>query len=212
VHRDLKPANVMLASEPGGLRAVLTDFGIAHVCDEPEDGRGLLGSPAYMAPEQAGGAPATVASDIFAFGVLLHEMATGRRPFAPRTRTRIPGQPLPVVSVSRELDPSWRLAVLRCLALAPGARFARASDVVAALGSSGSSGVRRLRPVSWTVILAISAVAIGLGVGLAIVERRTEPAVSVAPDAVTVVGPRGSDPEVGTLAPAMTRRLADESG
>jgi serine/threonine-protein kinase len=76
IHRDIKPANVLLASDG---RIVLADFGIAavRIADDAE----ISGTPTYMAPEQARGEPPTPAADVYAVGVLLHEMVTGRRGF-----------------------------------------------------------------------------------------------------------------------------------
>ena len=76
IHRDIKPANVLLASDG---RVVLADFGIAAV--RISDNADVSGTPAYMAPEQARREPPTPAADVYAVGVLLHEMVTGRRAF-----------------------------------------------------------------------------------------------------------------------------------
>jgi eukaryotic-like serine/threonine-protein kinase len=81
VHRDVKPANVMFDPASGGVR--LTDFGLARAADAQATRSGmLLGSPAYMAPELLAGARADAASDLYALGVLLFELLTGRLPFA----------------------------------------------------------------------------------------------------------------------------------
>lgn len=82
LHRDLKPSNVLL-DEAGG--AYLTDFGIARILSEGMGKnittQGVVGTPSYMSPEQAQGLPLDNRSDIYALGVMLFEMATGRRPF-----------------------------------------------------------------------------------------------------------------------------------
>ena len=81
VHRDVKPANVMFDPASGGVK--LTDFGLARAADAEATRSGmLLGSPAYMAPELLAGARADAASDLYALGVLLFELLTGRLPFA----------------------------------------------------------------------------------------------------------------------------------
>lgn len=80
VHRDVKPANVMFDS--ASLRVVLTDFGLARAHDAEATRSGLLlGSPAYMAPELLAGARADAGSDLYALGVLLYELLTGRLPY-----------------------------------------------------------------------------------------------------------------------------------
>jgi serine/threonine-protein kinase len=80
IHRDLKPENVMIA---GGGRPVLTDFGIARIVEgEAVTQTGaLVGSPAYMSPEQAKGLTVDERSDLFSLGVLLYQLCTGRLPF-----------------------------------------------------------------------------------------------------------------------------------
>ena len=73
LHRDLKPANVMIDGD-GNVR--ITDFGIATAAAAGR--RGFAGTPQYMAPEQFAGAPASIASDIYALGLILFEIFTGR--------------------------------------------------------------------------------------------------------------------------------------
>src|SRR5579884_1745265 len=88
VHRDLKPGNIILVPSGTGLRAVVTDFGLAHDSVGQIDGpsfvstHGMLGTPAYMSPEQLQGKTATGASDIYALGLVMYEMVTGARPFS----------------------------------------------------------------------------------------------------------------------------------
>nr|BFE77863.1 hypothetical protein GCM10020093_004640 [Planobispora longispora] len=80
VHRDVKPANILLKNG----RATLTDFGIAAAAHDDSGATGsgpLIGTPAYLAPEQLDGRPATAASDLWAVGVTLYQAVEGRRPF-----------------------------------------------------------------------------------------------------------------------------------
>ncbi len=85
VHRDIKPANVLLRTDG---TPVLVDFGLAWLADEASlTGTGdVLGTPRYMAPEQAAGAPGDAASDVFALGLVLHELLSGKPARAAATR------------------------------------------------------------------------------------------------------------------------------
>ena len=88
VHRDIKPSNIIVQKD-GGIK--ITDFGIARVEDasstlQTQTGE-ILGTPAYMSPEQVMGNPVDGRSDIFSLGVILYEMATGKRPFGGEART-----------------------------------------------------------------------------------------------------------------------------
>jgi serine/threonine-protein kinase len=136
VHRDVKPENVML----DGARVVLCDFGLARMAlAEGVTASGtLLGSPAYMSPEQAAGAEIDARSDLFSLGSLLYQLATGALPFAA-------AQPLAVLariaagahappSAKNARVPRWLEQVIeRCLMVDRGARFASAEAVAAAL-------------------------------------------------------------------------------
>jgi eukaryotic-like serine/threonine-protein kinase len=140
VHRDLKPSNVVLV--PTGfssdVRAVLSDFGIAsaRIDGAPaalraaSSGAGIEGTPEYMAPEQLADGLVTPASDIYALGVLLHEMVTGRRP-----STSVDGSPV----VSSSLEGGWRGAVQACLEREPAARPREVAHVLRLLPDEQSA-------------------------------------------------------------------------
>ena len=159
LHKDLKSANVMV-TESDHIKVV--DFGIARRLDAASVAaltRGgaapshkLSGTPAYMAPELLRGEPADRRSDIWALGVLLHEMTARELPFAGQTEYELAGailheppRPLPD-TVPRPL----RLVIERCLAKNPAERFGSAADVRQALsdviGSVGNQGVQRDAP------------------------------------------------------------------
>jgi serine/threonine-protein kinase len=136
VHRDLKPANVLV--ESGG-RVVLTDFGIARAVAGEVASRtlGTVGTPLYMAPEQVSGEPVDARADLYAVGLLLHEMLTGQAPFSGDTpwaaamaRLR---QPPPDLRLNPTVPAPLAEVVHRCLARSPEERPASALEVATAL-------------------------------------------------------------------------------
>jgi eukaryotic-like serine/threonine-protein kinase len=143
IHRDLKPANVIIAES--GVAKVL-DFGIAKhfgasspVTMETQDGA-ILGTAAYMSPEQAQGKPVDARSDIFSFGSMLYEMLTGRRAFhresAASTLSAVLNDNPPEASTIADDVPHEVNAVInRCLAKSPSDRFQTISEVKRALQS-----------------------------------------------------------------------------
>ncbi len=130
LHRDVKPANVLF---DGAGTARLADFGVAHLGDLSITATaGLIGTFAYMSPEQREGKPATVQSDLYAAGVLLLEMLTGERPEGEGPPRVLPS------GAHRDLGPRHDAAVLALVALDPAAR---PSDAFLAR--------RALRALSW---------------------------------------------------------------
>ena len=145
IHRDLKSANVMV--RPDG-RVKVLDFGLAKrltateltmtitrdVSSLTEPGT-VMGTLAYMAPEQLRGQPAQTSSDVWALGVVLHELAAGRRPFEGQTGFEVSaailsGVPAPLPS---EIPRPLQTVIRRCLEKEPGQRYQVGSEVRAAL-------------------------------------------------------------------------------
>ena len=131
LHRDLKPANLML-DDNGQLR--ITDFGLAGVAGDVGP---RAGTPAYMAPEQLTGQPATVQTDIYALGLVIYELFTGQRPFDFRSIAELmqrhdEGVPPPSSFVTG-LDLSLDRAIMRCLERDPAKRPDSARKVLASL-------------------------------------------------------------------------------
>ena len=133
LHRDLKPANVMLDGD-GNVR--IADFGLAVAAGDIAQSR--AGTPQYMAPEQLAGGPASVRTDIYALGLVLFELFTGKRAFEARTLNELidlqqSGTISTPSSVVRDLDPAVERVILRCLERDPALRPGSALAVAAAL-------------------------------------------------------------------------------
>src|ERR1017187_4664420 len=135
LHRDLKPANVML---DGRGNALIADFGLAAIGGQVQAHEIRHGTPAYMAPEQLAGKEVTVKSDIYALGLLLYEIFTGKRAFeagslAELIKLEEGTSPASLVTLVRDIDPAIERVILRCLAPDPRNRPASALAVAAAL-------------------------------------------------------------------------------
>jgi serine/threonine-protein kinase len=135
LHRDLKPSNVMI---DGQGHARITDFGLAvRPEDELAEGR-IIGTPAYMSPEQLAGRAATVKSDLYALGLVLYEILTGKKAFEAATlaewkRKHAQEPPTAPSSHIADVDPAVERVILRCLEKDPRQRPASALAVAAAL-------------------------------------------------------------------------------
>jgi serine/threonine protein kinase len=143
IHRDLKPGNIMI-TEVG---AKLLDFGLAKVADADVDVTrtmegAVLGTAAYMSPEQAQGQPLDGRSDVFSFGAVLYEMASGHRAFGGHTTVQV------LSSVLRDDPPALPASsplcgiVRRCLAKEPSQRFQAMAEVERALQQAWVSPVK----------------------------------------------------------------------
>ena len=135
LHRDLKPANIMIDSR-GELR--ITDFGLATIAEQLKKDEISNGTPAYMAPEQLTGTEVSAQSDIYAVGLILYEMFTGKLPFeaetiAEMTRLRQESRVTNPSTLIGDLDKAVERVILRCLEPNPKLRPATAIAVSAAL-------------------------------------------------------------------------------
>ncbi len=135
LHRDLKPANVMV---DGQGNARITDFGLAGLAESISADDVISGTPAYMAPEQLAGREVTERSDLYALGLVLYQLFTGKPAFKADTLAEISRMhreeaPTSPSSLVAGLDPAVERIVLRCLEKDPGERPASALAVAAAL-------------------------------------------------------------------------------
>jgi serine/threonine protein kinase/Tol biopolymer transport system component len=204
-HRDLKPANVMLT--PHGVK--LLDFGVAALRPSGEvladataaaltaDGA-IVGTLNYMAPEQLQGKPVDGRADLFALGVIVYEMLTGRQAFAADSAAGVVAAilergPEPIAALRPDVPPALERALARCLERSPDDRWQSAADLAAHFQSidqapMAASSLRRTeappllpsgRRVAYRIAVAIAVSAVGLTAYLLLPRP-----VPVAPDAL----------------------------
>jgi serine/threonine-protein kinase len=149
VHRDLKPANVFLAEDEGARFPKLLDFGVAKLMHNDErhvDFRtntgAMLGTPHYMSPEQCRGDPIDYRTDIYSFGVMIHQMLTGRLPFDAESILKVMNQhnsekPPRLSEDNPALSPALDAPVLRMLEKDPALRPASAVEACRDLAEAG---------------------------------------------------------------------------
>ena len=135
IHRDLKPQNIMM-NKRGDV--VIMDFGLAAIADQLSGAEVRNGTPAYMAPEQLKGSEVTGKSDIYALGLVLYELFTGKRPYAGNSakdllRQEESAQLTSMTSIASDIDPAVEKAIRRCLEPDPARRPANALSIAAAL-------------------------------------------------------------------------------
>ena len=188
VHRDFKPGNIMLVPTPVGgdsarERIVVTDFGLARAAENDEqrqhfvtmaEDQEMIGTAAFMAPEQVLGDEQTEATDIYALGVVLFLALSGEMPFTaegllPAALARLQQRPRTLRSVRPDLPPRWSRAVGRCLERRPEDRFRRAADVIAAIEGLQSAAIpsqvryrRRVGLGALAAMLLIAVIFVGI--------------------------------------------------
>ncbi len=246
VHRDIKPENVLLS----GGTAVVTDFGIAKALSASKTqapGGTLtvvgtsLGTPAYMAPEQAVGDEVDARADIYAWGIMAYEMLTGAHPFAGKQTAQqyitahLAEAPKPLGEMRTDMHPDFAALVTKTLEKDPAKRFSSATDLLAALNRIVMTGAttpsqivsqpRRTRsaliPGKAQRIIAVAvlvAVVLG-GIGaFAARQRASSGSESAATPRRVFVGEfrnRSSDPSLNNVAALLqdgiSRRLTETS-
>ena len=191
VHRDLKPDNVFLMRQGDAEVVKVLDFGIAKsiTSDEPQETTQtgvLLGTPEYMSPEQAQDLPLDARSDIYAAGVILYRMLTGRVPFQAKAFMTVlarhiqePPQPPSQVDPTRPVSPGQERVILRCLAKRPEDRYQSAAELAAALRAAEELRAPRRRWATPVIALGLAGLA-SLAVFAALAWPGAEPALAEA--------------------------------
>lgn len=148
LHGDVKPGNVLVTPEG---KVKLGDFGIARYASQVSGSGRLMGTPAYLAPEQIQGQPQDARSDQFALGIVLHQMLTGARPFDGSSLGAVCAQilnaaPDPPSKRNPAVSPELDRVVARCLAKNPAERFASCDELASALYPLARSSTQPLAP------------------------------------------------------------------
>ena len=200
VHRDLKPDNLRIT--PGG-RLKILDFGLAKEFGSVASGDdaatqdvtvGIVGTFAYMAPEQLHGEAADVRSDIYSAGAVLYEMATGRRPFEEKTtplliESVLNRSPIAPSVVNRRISPALEGVILKATDKNPDRRYQSARELLVdlrrlELGSGAVAAQTKSRP-AWLWAVAASVVVIGL-LGVLTYRNRVRSARTAATEPITL--------------------------
>lgn len=138
IHRDLKPGNIMLDEEGN---AYLSDFGIARVLGSNLTGSMIIGTPAYMSPEQANGFPLDARSDLYSLGIVLFELITGQEPFQAETPMALLlkhiNEPVPPLTNFRpDIPDAVEEVIMKATAKDPNGRYSSASELARAFSAA----------------------------------------------------------------------------
>jgi eukaryotic-like serine/threonine-protein kinase len=199
VHRDIKPANVLFDDDG---HAKLADFGIARLsaADTFTEAGTIMGTAAYISPEQASGEPAETASDVYSFGAVLYRMLTGRLPFEAETPVGLMNlhryaEPAPVEAIRPGAPPALAALARRALAKDPQHRPRDGAALVAALddtappdGAATSAPTTLVRPprrrgagLRLALLLAVAGVLVACGIALAMLSTGSGDGTGLSP-------------------------------
>jgi tetratricopeptide (TPR) repeat protein/TolB-like protein len=221
VHRDFKPGNVMLVPGSSSPRVVVTDFGLAQALSHEAEATesGIVGSPAYMAPEQVTQGAVSPATDVYSFGVVLYEVITGSRPFGEpgdlplvQAIKRVGRRPASPRTLEHGVDPVLEELVMSCLEPDPARRPPSAAHLLEALEGRASLPRRPRRRAPYAIAALLAVLAAGATVHLLRRAASTEATPTTSRAGVVLLGFRNLSgrPEAAWLSTALVEMLTSE--